>query len=104
MNHGLRNGGGVGDILRKPSKDVSNPALPLGPSQAAAGLPPSHTQPVSVTLSRVIGSHPSPLGLTVDATRDTLATGLGSGAWEGVNQALVSGFLRPEGGKGGAGH
>lgn len=22
MNHGLRNGGGVGDILRKPSKDV----------------------------------------------------------------------------------
>lgn len=23
MNHGLRNGGGVGDILRKPSKDVS---------------------------------------------------------------------------------
>lgn len=40
MNHGLRNGGGVGDILRKPSKDVSNPALPLGPSQAAAGLPP----------------------------------------------------------------
>lgn len=26
MNHGLRNGGGVGDILRKPSKDVSTPA------------------------------------------------------------------------------
>lgn len=25
MNHGLRNGGGVGDILRKPSKDVSVP-------------------------------------------------------------------------------
>uniref|UniRef100_A0A452QKE3 Inositol 1,4,5-trisphosphate receptor n=1 Tax=Ursus americanus TaxID=9643 RepID=A0A452QKE3_URSAM len=25
MNHGLRNGGGVGDILRKPSKDVSMP-------------------------------------------------------------------------------
>lgn len=25
MNHGLRNGGGVGDILRKPSKDVSIP-------------------------------------------------------------------------------
>lgn len=23
LNHGLRNGGGVGDILRKPSKDVS---------------------------------------------------------------------------------
>lgn len=22
MNHGLRNGGGVGDVLRKPSKDV----------------------------------------------------------------------------------
>lgn len=60
MNHGLRNGGGVGDILRKPSKDVSNSALPLGPSQAAAGLPPSHAQPVSVTLSRVIGSPPQP--------------------------------------------
>lgn len=40
MNHGLRNGGGVGDILRKPSKDVSNSALPLDPSQAAVGLPP----------------------------------------------------------------
>jgi len=24
LNHGLRNGGGVGDILRKPSKDVSS--------------------------------------------------------------------------------
>lgn len=34
MNHGLRNGGGVGDILRKPSKDVSTPHLEstqLGP-------------------------------------------------------------------------
>lgn len=24
LNHGLRNGGGVGDVLRKPSKNVSN--------------------------------------------------------------------------------
>lgn len=24
LNHGLRNGGGVGDILRKPSKEVSS--------------------------------------------------------------------------------
>lgn len=23
LNHGLRNGGGVGDVLRKPSKNVS---------------------------------------------------------------------------------
>lgn len=37
MNHGLRNGGGVGDILRKPSKDVSAPAPP--PAEGAS--PPS---------------------------------------------------------------
>lgn len=24
LNHGLRNGGGVGDVLRKPSKNVSS--------------------------------------------------------------------------------
>lgn len=27
LNHGLRNGGGVGDVLRKPSKDVSSSSL-----------------------------------------------------------------------------
>lgn len=43
MNHGLRNGGGVGDILRKPSKDVSTPAPPRStrpepwPRQVMAG-------------------------------------------------------------------
>lgn len=40
MNHGLRNGGGVGDILRKPSKDVSTPAPlpdPRGPSPGRVG-------------------------------------------------------------------
>lgn len=41
MNHGLRNGGGVGDILRKPSKDVSAPAPPLA---QGAGPPPGHGQ------------------------------------------------------------
>lgn len=40
MNHGLRNGGGVGDILRKPSKDVSTLALPFSPSQTVAEHPP----------------------------------------------------------------
>lgn len=49
MNHGLRNGGGVGDILRKPSKDVS--ALPCpqpAPSRSAAVVskrPASGTRP-----------------------------------------------------------
>ena len=36
MNHGLRNGGGVGDILRKPSKDVS----PTRPTPDPTGLSP----------------------------------------------------------------
>lgn len=38
MNHGLRNGGGVGDILRKPSKDVSTfpPILQVPPFPASA--------------------------------------------------------------------
>lgn len=36
MNHGLRNGGGVGDILRKPSKDVST----TGPTSKSNWLKP----------------------------------------------------------------
>lgn len=28
LNHGLRNGGGVGDVLRKPSKDVNKTSRP----------------------------------------------------------------------------
>lgn len=40
MNHGLRNGGGVGDILRKPSKDVSAPAPPPGPGQQGSPVSP----------------------------------------------------------------
>lgn len=42
MNHGLRNGGGVGDILRKPSKDVSIPALPCPWASARQQLGPLH--------------------------------------------------------------
>jgi len=40
MNHGLRNGGGVGDILRKPSKDVSASAPPPGPGQQGSSVSP----------------------------------------------------------------
>lgn len=48
LNHGLRNGGGVGDILRKPSKDVSLGSTwgPLSSAKSccvyccAAALPP----------------------------------------------------------------
>ena len=29
LNEGLRNGGGIGDVLRKPSSTVSTPALSL---------------------------------------------------------------------------
>lgn len=36
MNHGLRNGGGVGDILRKPSKDVSTRPAHIHGAQALA--------------------------------------------------------------------
>ena len=32
LNHGLRNGGGVGDVLRKPSKNVRTRKRPLNPS------------------------------------------------------------------------
>lgn len=44
LNHGLRNGGGVGDILRKPSKDVSGDStwdlfLLLNPAAVTAGPP-----------------------------------------------------------------
>lgn len=46
LNHGLRNGGGVGDILRKPSKDVSlggtwDPFLLLSPATCTAVQLPS---------------------------------------------------------------
>lgn len=46
LNHGLRNGGGVGDILRKPSKDVSlgstrDPFLLLSPAAFTAVQLPS---------------------------------------------------------------
>ncbi|NXY38614.1 ITPR3 protein, partial [Pomatorhinus ruficollis] len=44
LNHGLRNGGGVGDILRKPSKDVSGDStwhlfLLLNPAAITAASP-----------------------------------------------------------------
>lgn len=44
LNHGLRNGGGVGDILRKPSKDVSfgstsGPSLPSPAADPTVELP-----------------------------------------------------------------
>lgn len=39
-------------------------------------LPVSYTRPVSGTPSTAIASHPSPLRLTVDATRDTMAISL----------------------------
>lgn len=86
MNHGLRNGGGVGDILRKPSKDVSNRALPLGLSQAAAGLPSMWTIPppcvnapsfpYSASFCNTVQSYrlPTPAHLGSLWTRDTLAT------------------------------
>lgn len=32
LNQGLRNGGGVGDVLRKPSKDVSDLVQSVSPS------------------------------------------------------------------------
>lgn len=40
LNHGLRNGGGVGDILRKPSKDVSFGST-LGPSLPSPAADPT---------------------------------------------------------------
>lgn len=63
LNHGLRNGGGVGDILRKPSKDVSVgspwspsccPALEplLLPSPAARAAPPLPSLPPARQLCR----------------------------------------------------
>lgn len=54
LNHGLRNGGGVGDILRKPSKDVSLGGMwdpffpPLSPAAYTAVQLPS--LPGTVTL------------------------------------------------------
>lgn len=30
LSHGLRSGGGVGDVLRKPSKEVNDPCMGAG--------------------------------------------------------------------------
>lgn len=67
MNHGLRNGGGVGDILRKPSKDVStaHPAS-TGPALARAAaarvLPSGHGQAAQLgpSISVLAPFHPPP--------------------------------------------
>lgn len=107
MNHGLRNGGGVGDILRKPSKDVSTPpaprpSLPSGTARPAAGSLSLSSSPVSppfpdfllVKASYVVAEPPRPTPPSAQTPcqlpADALGRDLGGPAWP-----------RPEGGKAG---
>lgn len=74
LNHGLRNGGGVGDILRKPSKDVSGvPSF----CHCRAALPPSKSLPAlspTAILQCFCPSHPprlsSPCTLSLWSLQD----------------------------------
>lgn len=58
LSHGLRSGGGVGDVLRKPSKEVAWPRAAGGGLQAGWGGRLQTRRPLSV----VVGGEPAHLG------------------------------------------
>lgn len=89
LNHGLRNGGGVGDILRKPSKDVSGvPSF----CHCRAALPPSKSLPAlspTAVLQCFCPSHPH-------ASPHLVPSAYGPCRMEGRFARLVFSFCPPQ--------